>query len=84
MYDQKQRRKRVRSRKESFELGFTNYNTRFVKPKVQKEIDAPKYKYAFSENYKPLEKLIYDSKYFVIHLYDFIHLCLTICQWEKL
>lgn len=66
MYQKKQRRKRVRSRKESFELGFSTYNTRYAKPRSFKDFEAPKYKYAFSENYKPLEKLIHDSKF--IHL----------------
>lgn len=61
---QKKRRKRVRSRKESFDVSFSAYNTRYTKPRSFKDYEAPKYRYAFSENYKTLEKLIHDSKPF--------------------
>ena len=66
----KQRRKRVRSRKESFDLGFSSYNTRYTKPRSFKDYEAPKYKYAFSENYKSLEKLIQDSNSLLFSLFN--------------
>ena len=68
MYQKKQRRKRVRSRKESFDVGFSTYNTRYTKPRNYKDYQAPNYRYAFSENYKTLEKLIHDSKFAILTL----------------
>lgn len=57
-----QRKKKVKSRKESFDAN--NY-TPSVYQRVNalrgwKDYEPPKYKYLFSENYKPIEKLLSD------------------------
>ena len=58
------KKKRTRSRRPSFDFTAKLNSSKFRKSANFKDLKNMRYKYLFSENYKPIEKLVSDSKLF--------------------